>query len=83
MAPKLTMLTFLKLKERERTYSTMCERLNGPGQEVMHVIPAHIPLAGTQSHSYNNHREELRNTVFCGPRKKRQQVTETANRVLP
>lgn len=24
----------------------MCERLNRPGQEVMHVIPAHIPLAG-------------------------------------
>jgi len=37
MAPKLTMLTFLKLKERERTYSTMCERISGDWKSEVRV----------------------------------------------
>ena len=82
MASKLTMLTFLKLKGRESTYSIICERVNGPGQEVMHITSAHVPLAGIQSHSYSNHREKLGSKI-CGPRKKRKQVAETPSWVLP
>lgn len=58
------MLTFLKLKESYRAFSTTCERLNGPGQEVVHVTSAHFPLAGTQSHSFSNQREELGNSLL-------------------
>lgn len=57
------MLTFLKLNERERRYSTMCERLDGPCQKVKHVILAHFPLTGIQSHSDSNHKEALGNTA--------------------
>lgn len=55
------MPTFLKLKEWERTYSTMSERLTGSGQEGCPC--AHNPLARTQSHSYDNHKEALGNTA--------------------
>lgn len=72
MTSKFSISTFLKLKERETTYSTVGERLNGPDQKVMHVISAHT----LQSQSFNNHRKcwEIQSSV--GPGKKRKLVRE-------
>lgn len=72
MTSKFSIPTFLKLKERGTTYSTMGERLNQPDQKVMHIISAHT----IQSHSYNNHRKcwEIQSSV--GPGKKRKLVRE-------